>query len=118
MIAIQRALKYIGDEGCYFLCLRKMAGRKDEDLLKDYFFCLENGYIDRDCYVKNPIAILSAWGVKYRNVRKDSSYGQIVVYKHNANLHFCLNTDEGLFDPLGDSNTVKYGHVDSYRLFW
>lgn len=117
-IEIQKALKYIGDEGCYFLCLRKLANRADDTLLEDYYTCLEHDYMDKDCYIKDPVAILRSWGVKWTNVRKSNSYGQIVVYKHNAFLHFCALTEDGLFDPLGESNTVKNGHVDSYRLFW
>ncbi len=83
------------------------------------------GYIDDDGFVSNPLAYLRLLGKKPRNIEKvkintlgelpkDNQF--VVEYAYGTNKHFVVaNYEKIVFDPAGESNTVKNGKPVSYR---
>lgn len=121
---IQRKLEMIANYGCYFICLVKAANKDLNNILFYYDEALRKGLIDEDCYIKDPVKLLKMLGREDINtvVKSDTidfpSKIVVVMYEWKNYTHFCLlHSDEKLFDPLGDSNTVKYGKMKSFRLF-
>lgn len=123
---IQKALENIGKEGCYFLCLLRAADVSESEIFGIYEECLEKGFIESDCYVNDPIAVLRLFGISVDRVLKVDANQQIVgnpklvivCYENGRHRHFVMKTKVGIWDPLGDSETVKNGHVHSYRVFY
>lgn len=123
---IQGAYEEIGKYGCYFLSLLKTA-KKEEDALEYYFKYLESGWIDKECFVKNPVAILVDLHGGRFNVIRSNSYDDKAVFKiacwYNPRTnyrHFVLmkNSKDVSFDSFGQSVTVKEGFIESWRLFY
>ena len=82
--------------------------------------------MDEDCFIKNPCAILNHLTGKKYSVTKDSVLDSDAThiigyyYNPNTNLHHFVVMDkynEVKWDSIEDSNTVKNGFVESYRLF-
>lgn len=123
---IQSKALMIGNYGCYFLSL--LAYFNCEDVFGKYDYYISKGWMGEDCYVKNPLAIVedlsgkSGWSIK-KSMTFDRGADIIVAYYYNPSTklhHFVLhdNNNQLLFDPLGKSNTVANGSVESYRLFY
>ena len=120
---IQEIFGRIGAEGCYFLCLGKAAGVLDNEVLFYYETFIQKGFLEQDCFVNDPVAILRYLGVPVTTVEKSKTLkdGKIICarYKYMNHRHFVLVDRYGniIFDPLGESNTVKKGQVEDYRIF-
>ena len=118
-IPLQKKLKYLGDFGCYLICLVQQFGQENKILeLYDYF--LNKGFIDETCYVKDPAKILKyLTGNNYKVERTEKlplHYDFAVYHYYNKATglgHFVLPD----WDPLGDSVTRRNGVIDSYRVF-
>lgn len=116
-VPIQTVMKNIGESGCYFLCLVRFANQDFSKVVKLYNEAVQNDWMDEDCYVKDPVAILNHMGCNFTKVEKTEDSGQIAMYKHGAHNHFVCIERGKVWDPLGYSNTVKNGHIVSYRRF-
>lgn len=124
-IALQNKLEKIGKYGCYFLSLLK-AFNRTADFLELYDRYIAKGWMDSDCYIKKPILIVADLsGYDKWNVEKPTSFkkGDIVIaYYFNPATglhHFVLfdNDNKLVWDSLGQSNTVRNGFIESYRIF-
>lgn len=124
---IQSKLEQIGKSGCYFLSILKAFDMLDY-ILPSYNYFIEQGWMDKECFVKDPTKIVwyLSGGYDY-TVSKTSTFDPkadikiAYYYSPKTSLHhFVLidNDKKVVFDPLGDSNTVKNGYTESYRLFY
>lgn len=135
----QKIAKNIGDNGCYFLSVVYLA----EELVKNRFdiiqlFAIANKkitgglqWIEDDCFMNYPNLLLNYLTGKEVKVRKETdisyypknneyiigcfkwkttgtTYSHFVVLDKNKNV---------IYDPLGQSNTVINGKLDSLRVF-
>lgn len=121
---IQKKLKMIGDEGCYFLCILKACDVNSARILSLYDYFIAVGYMDKDCFIKQPEAIVkfllgkSIICYKSENEEKDALFNIARFYNDRTKLsHFCLITDTGIWDPLGTSVTASEGRIADYRVF-
>lgn len=121
---IQRKLKMMGDEGCYFLCILKACNINSARLISLYDYCVVMGWMDKDCFIKSPEAIASfllsknVICYKSNNEEKDALFNIARFYNDRTKLsHFCLITDGGIWDPLGTSVTASEGRIADYRVF-
>lgn len=82
--------------------------------------------IEDNCYVNNPDAIAKWFGIKVREpVRKEGpSYicepgeEELLVFKYESYIHATAGDGRGrvTYDPLGYSNTVRLGRLESKRI--
>ena len=124
----QRQHLWIGEGGCYFLSIAYLGEMISGEVVNDidlYGIALGRGWMDRDCYIRQPDSILSfitgqQWHVRHEPaeyVPKD--YEKVIERwewkKTMVTLaHFKLPD----WDPYGESDTVKYGELVSKRIFW
>lgn len=122
----QKICRILGESGCYFFCLLHSVG-KENDALNIYKKVVDIGWMDEDCYIKDPCAILKyLTGKKYTVVKDtalDPSADIIIGLWHNpaTNLHHFVIMDSNnnvVWDSLGHSTTVADGSIESYRLFY
>ena len=138
MINTQEKLKFIWGNSCYALCIAYVNGLTE---LKDMVYAVASGiyhgYIEEDCYVSDPVgyynlcrAIIAAPLNEdgFKDVEKveikslmdlpdDGLY--CVMWKYGEGTHFAVcRRGEVVWDPSGDSNSVKYGNIHSYRRFF
>lgn len=122
---IQSKMKELFGGSCYCYCLEYLFGnnRTIKELTNAVLQDWIAGYVDDNGYVSKPLAIT---GQKYKDVKKplidsldDLPEGLwIVEYRNGNQQHFVVaNRDGVVFDPSGDSNTVKNGKPFTYRLF-
>ena len=123
--ALQKKLENIGKYGCYFLSILK-AFNRTEDFLELYDTYVSKGFMDSDCFIKNPVSIAKDLSIHNKwNVEKTTTFKQgdiVIAYYYNKTTglhHFVLfdNNNKLVWDPLGQSNTVKNGVIESYRVF-
>lgn len=130
---VSEVAKRIYDYGCYFLSLlyvRKISYSEItslDELLMYYDTFIACGWMDPDCYVKDPCAILGFLTGKKYIVKKsevlDPNANIIIGRWHNPTTkhsHFVVmdSNNNVVWDPLGNSITVRDGLVESYRLFY
>lgn len=114
-------MKRIGESGCYFLCLCKAGGIQDADEVLDiYNKAVAKGYMKPDCYVKNPDAVLGLCGLRahvtHAGVEEANTSPIIERWEYDGKAHFCYLEAPGVrYDPWGDSEIVRNGHIKSYR---
>lgn len=118
----------LGEYGCYFLSLLHLV-KSDYGALTLYQLALDKKYIDADCYIRDPAALLQlAAGGKW-NVRHESAEylttkneQEILRFERKATgttyAHFVTGDGFGnvVYDPLGDSRTVTEGQLISKRI--
>ena len=123
--ALQNKLEKIGKYGCYFLSLLK-AFNRTSDFLELYDKYIAKGFMDSDCYLEYPKGIVvDLSGYENWKVEKTTTFkkGDIVIaYYFNPATglhHFVLfnNDNKLVWDSLGQSNTVRNGFIESYRIF-
>ena len=126
---IQQKMKEFFGGACYAYCLTKLF--RPEMRLPNVTTCIlhgwDKGLIDDDGFVKFPIKYITyILGIKnYRDVKivlidsiDDIKEPTIVEYSYNGGSHFVIvKNGKVIFDPSGDSNSVKYGKPISYREF-
>lgn len=130
---IQSFFLSAGNNGCYCFCIIKIAERilkNDIDPLAALRSGIDNGFIDvaerdyaniNNFYVRDPakfLEYLSGWkcGVRKEGVDYKPKDDEIIVecWERNRVTHFRLPD----WDPLQNSQTVKYGKVKSLRVFY
>ncbi|MGP1602119.1 DUF261 family protein [Treponema sp.] len=130
---IQSFFLSAGNFACYAFCIIRLAEKitgMDIDVMSALQAGIDKGFIrfDEDClsspnnfYVFEPakfLEYLSGWKC---NVKKEAAdyglrEGELCVYcwKRLNSMHFRLAD----WDPLENSQTVKYGVLDSLRVFY
>ena len=125
MINIQKKCETFFKGCCYAYCVAALF-RKTANIKVLTKYVLEgwyNGYIDDDGYVSKPIQFIKlVCGETYKDVQHvpyvPSSEEQIVCWEYNGGTHFVIMKDnQVVFDPSGDSNSVKYGKIKNARLY-
>lgn len=126
--------KKLGDNGCYFLSIVGMAEKitgQTFDVVQTYDYALSNGWIGSDCYVERPDLIFYSLTAKKATIRKE--YNVKYEPKYNEFLIGCFERKEigatfyhfvlldskrnVIYDPYGESLTVKKGKLTSLRVF-
>ena len=128
--------------GCYFTsCLfhaEKKTGKTfgPGDVVAIFKSAKQVGILGEDCYVKDPISLMHLVGVKVSTVGKagisvlpETDGFELLHFHRDSDTptgmgnavhdHFVAGDGKGdvAFDPLGDSNTVKYGFLLDKRVF-
>lgn len=133
MRAVQKDFENIGAEGCYFLSIIKAAENIKNAYLDPYATYLKAialHYLDEDCYVIDPAALLGMLaGDKYSVTKEPREYtpkdGEIEILRFERVdttktwAHFVLGDGKGAvaYDPYGASLTVRSGALVSKRIF-
>ena len=119
---IQKELEMIGKYGCGFLCVLQRFNISELEIISKYREVVERGIMDSECYVKDWAKLfeyLSPVPAKYRVEKsydlKPCDFYIEYWYNPKTKLHHFTLKD---WDPLGFSNTVKDGTIESYRLVW
>ena len=130
---VQAKFLEIGRNGCYFLCLLKIAELKlDKPLsvIDAYEKFLEKGYIKRNCFVLQPKNILSDLCntiVTFQWKEQDYKpfFGEFVIKRYAIKMgkgeltHFVLfdHEENEIFNPLTTSPAYVSGKVIDLRVF-
>jgi hypothetical protein len=124
----QEVMVNLGKYGCYFLSIVHIAEEITEkriDAIVAYLDGLKQQLIEKDCTVLNPAELLFALtGDHYAVTKETAGYKtaanelEILVFKADC-THFVVGDGTGkvAYDPLGASNTVKYGVMIEKRIF-
>lgn len=115
--------------GCYFFALLQWAEivnpditLKDTCIMKLFDECKEKGWIEDDCFVVNPVAVLNhtARKVVATNVRKATkppTGGRFIVYMKKPSIgHFVLSDNGVIWDSWNPSAANQGFPIDSYRV--
>ena len=117
---------------CYAFCLVKKfkPNASDAEIARDVLDGWNVGYLEDDGYVSKPVQfinyIIEPEGIEVRDVEKVDFKKEeltedtnIVMWEYDGGTHFVVMDKEGdvIFDPSGDSKTVKYGIPVSIRKF-
>lgn len=116
---LQTVYENIGNYGCGFLAMLEQFGYDDKDITRLYFECIDNGIIDKDCYVKS-------WQ-KLADYLSKEKYNAVIsknLLPCDFYLEYWYNPRTGYhhfklpqWDSLENSVTVREGYLESYRLF-
>lgn len=131
MLSKQLISKTLGASGCYFLSLvyhAEKIAKKPFDVIELYDKVVKMGWLEKDCFVKNPSAIMSylvgaSCSVRHEPLTyepKKNEY-EITRYEKNATgttyVHFvCTKDGSVIYDPYGKSSTVRDGKPVSKRI--
>jgi len=127
--------------GCYLCSCLYHAEKKTgktftaDDVVGIYRAAKQTGIIGDECFVKDPVALMTLAGAKGKSVTKATNNVypvppavELLHFHRDADTpkgmgnsvhdHFVAGTGTGkvAFDPLGDSNTVKYGFLQNKRI--
>ena len=122
---VQAQMKELFGNSCYAYCIAYLSGKSDiKDLTKAVLEGWYRGYIDDDGYVSQPHKFYNYCFGKdlARDVEKPQykaePFDQIVCFEYNEGTHFVVMRDNRVvFDPSGNSNSVKYGIPTTVRKF-
>jgi hypothetical protein len=123
----QKIMETIGREGCYFLCLVRIAEQLSGtriDAIPVYLESVERLFMDADCFLTHPDRVLELmtgrrWTVRKVDKRYQVSGSEIEVLRYERTegrrtlAHFVLPD----YDPMGISLTVQNGYLVSKRIF-
>lgn len=130
MINIQEAMKELFGNSCLAYSMAYYVLQTDDvkTLTEHVLEGWKLGYIDNDGYVSNPLSYMRLLGRKYKDVEKvkinsltdlkaDNTL-YVVEYVYGNGSHFVVvKNQKVIFDPAGDSNTVKKGRPYSWRKY-
>lgn len=141
LIPMQKNAIIIGDAGCYFCCIVKAAEilrHNNIDLMRAFAYCEQqktNGtkWIESDGYVNFPdkilgylinknVTVIKCYDLNYKPAENEILIGMWEWYDQKNNKtrqHFGYIDDNKnlIYDPLGESNTIKFGKLTSIRIF-
>lgn len=114
----QEKAKELFGNSCYLYCLAYLAGlRQFKEMTKQILEWWYAGYCDDNGFVISPHKCIGAKDVKIVPYKPSSNY-QIVCWEYNKGTHFVVMRDNKVvFDPSGESNTVKFGKIKNAREF-
>lgn len=115
---IQAKMKELFGNSCYAYCLAYLNGNRTlKDLTKAVLEYWYKGYVEDDGFVTQPQKIMNCKDVQHvPYVPSDEE--QIVCWEYNGGTHFVIMKDNKVvFDPAGESNSVKYGKIKNTRKF-
>jgi hypothetical protein len=128
-----RLLKIIQTDGCYFMSLLWHCNRINniqfsvEKINAFYSYALKSGWIQADCTIEDPTAIIQHYGVqakytdKWERADRQCRVNEFEILKFVApeHEHFVAGDGKGnvTYDPMGISNTVAVGRLQSKRIF-
>ncbi len=118
---------------CYAFCMVKKFksySASDAEIARTVLDGWDAGFIDDDGYVSKPVQfinyIIEPEGIRVIDVEKVDFKKEeltedinIVMFEYNEGTHFICMNKEGdvIFDPSGDSKSVKYGIPISIRKY-
>lgn len=124
-------MKELFGNSCYAYCISYLSGKRNiKDLTKDVLDGWYKGYIDDGGFVSKPHLFYNLCFGK--DLVKDVQHvpyvptddEQIVCWEYNGGTHFVVmkgkdssGSGKVVFDPSGDSNSVKYGKIKNARKF-
>lgn len=128
---VQKNYKAIGDTGCFALCIIQAAGKNTTDweayiIIRD---AILKGFLNEQCLVLKQAALMGmVAGREWTHTVEKADYqpklGEICIEhwaytddKKKYHEHFGLRTKEGLWDPMGDSETFAHGKCIDKRIF-
>lgn len=120
---IQKEFEMLGKYGCGFLCLCHFFKVPESEVLFYFRLAKKKGIVDTDCFVNDWGKLASLMADEWESFRceksnlKDKNAVFCMEYWYNPRTklhHFKLKD----FDPLGNSQTVKEGMIESYRNFY
>jgi hypothetical protein len=128
---VQRRYKAIGDEGCFALCIIQGGNKNCTDweayiIIQD---AIAKGFLRDDCLVLKQGQFMGmvaggAWTHTVETASYRPRLGEICIERWaytdkdgEVHKHFGLRTDEGLWDPLGNSETFEHGECIEKRIF-
>lgn len=111
--------------GCYFFSIAFLCGVADLNVIEEKFMIAVNdGCVAPDAFIRRPNEVFSLFGIGVVNTPSYSltpmgDYN-IACWSYNNATHFVAVDKQGkiLYDPMGESNSVKYGKIDSFRSFY
>lgn len=119
---------------CYAFCLVKKFkpySASDAEIAREVLDGWDAGYIDDDGFVSKPVEFINniiepemlgeIIDVKKVDFKKEelTENMNIVMWEYDDGTHFVIMNQSGdvIFDPSGNSNTVKYGIPVSIRKY-
>ena len=126
VIARQKKFYNIGKAGCYLDCLVKISERFMRSVFSleaVYDAALAKGWMQEDCWILDPAAIMQyltgvRWTVRHEEVGYKPVDGDNIIQRwewkspNGTQGHFTLPD----YDPYGESETRKNGDIVSYRI--
>jgi len=123
----QRVMSEVGEEGCYLLCIVDIA----EEVLKEridavvaYLDGIERGFVQENCLMTNAAGFLEMltgvkWEKRYESatyVKKDGEF-EVQKWQRKSGVGTVDHFKREIYDPYGDSRTVREGYLESKRIF-
>lgn len=127
MTNIQKDMKDLFGGACYAYCLAYIySDEKDiKSLTKNVLLGWIKGYINNDGFVSQPAKYVNGIaGTNYKDaviidgLPPNDGKLYAVMWEYNGPHFVVMRGNKVMFDPYGDSLTVKYGKPISYRSFY
>ena len=129
----QLIMERIGKDGCYFLSIVYLAETikgKIIDAVQVYANAVHAGWMYPDCFISNPDQLLAyltggKWSVRKELATYRAQAGELIIQRWERRegmrtwAHFVVGDDAGqvIYDPYGESLTVRLGGIVSLRVF-
>lgn len=125
---VQTIAKRLGESGCYFISLLRLV--KSENIaISLYRQALHEGFIDADCFVRDPAGVLrlaagGRWSVRHEDAEYQPKSDELEILRFERQTtgatlaHFVVGDGKGgvAYDPLDLSQTVVQGRLVSKRI--
>ena len=126
----QRIMTEIGKNGCYLLSIihaAEVITHRRIDAVEVYLDAVEKKWSEIDCYLVHPDLILGSLTGRVYTIRHDKAdyegqTNEVVIRRYELSKtgvtfsHFILYSPT-IYDPYGNSTTVKFGKCVSTRVF-
>lgn len=129
----QAYMKLMGEEGCYILSLVHLGERITHeriDAIAIFLEGMQQDLVQSNCLVVDAAGLLSMMtGVQWKKTYQTPDYrpkeGELEILRFERKTgagtlrHYVVGDGRGLvvYDPLGDSKTVRSGKLESKRIF-
>jgi hypothetical protein len=127
----QKLMETLGDEGCYVHCIVHLGEgvvQERVDTIPVFLDALDKKHAQMNCLVLDAAAILgSITGVEWVKRNEGPDYerkpGELEIQRwerksgKGSTVHFVVAEESGIWDPYGNSRTVREGVLVSKRIF-
>lgn len=130
----QRVMENLGKNGCYFLSVVHIAEefRKTRiDAIPEFLSARDKKWIADDCTMQCPDSVFTELAsYPYTVTKENPEYiplpgeYEVLVFAYNGMTHFVVGSYDAMlkkdvvaYDPLGNSNCVAKGTIESKRVF-